>query len=92
MNNDNRPPADKGLPIPNVEFAVGGTPPEAMAPAGVKGILTNPLYAGAGPFPALVSDAQWVAAALRLLKEEPPEQFLVNLLFVVRRSLETPDA
>jgi hypothetical protein len=53
----------KELPQPNVEWVRGGTPPAAMTAAGVKGILVNPLNAGAGPFPPLVSDAHWVGPA-----------------------------
>ena len=86
MTNDNSP---TGLPQPNVEFVYSGTPNSAMTKAGIKGILINPLNAGAGPFPAMVSDAQWVAACTQLLQQESPEQFLVNLLFVLRQSLTT---
>ena len=79
---------EKQLPRPNVEVVPSGTPNAAMTAAAVKGILVNPLNAGAGPFPALVSDADWVRACKKLLQEEAPEQFLVNLLFVLRKSLE----
>jgi hypothetical protein len=91
--NGNGPAGGKGLalPRPNVEFVYSGTPPSAMTEAGVKGILVNPLNAGAGPFPALVSDAQWVGACKQLLEQEAPEQFLVNLLFILRQALETLD-
>jgi hypothetical protein len=82
---------EKELPRPNVEWVSSGTPPTAMTAAGVKGILVNPLNAGAGPFPPLVSDAQWVGACKKLLQQESPEQFLVNLLFMLRRSLEALD-
>jgi hypothetical protein len=86
MTNDNIP---NELPQPNVEFVTSGTPTSAMTEAGIRGILVNPLNAGAGPFPALVSDAQWVAACKQLLQQDTPEQFLVNLLFMLRRSLDT---
>lgn len=84
-SNDGR---QKGLPRPNVKWVPSGTPPASMTAEGVKGILVNPLNAGAGTFPAIVDDAQWVAACTRLLQQEPPEQFLVNLLFILRQSLE----
>ena len=90
--NKNSGPIDgqmKELPQPDVEWVPSGTPDGAMTAAGVKGILVNPLNAGAGPFPPLVSDAQWVAACKQLLQRDTPEQFLVNLLFVLRQSLET---
>jgi len=91
MTNDNSPTdgGQQGLPRPNVEWAPSGLPLTSMTAEAVKGILVNSLYAGAGPSPAIVDDAQWVAACTRLLQEEPPEQFLVNLLYVLRQSLET---
>ena len=60
-----------------------------MTEAAIKGILVNPLNAGAGPFPPLFSDRQWVGACKQLLQQEAPEQFLVNLLFVLRKTLES---
>ena len=76
------------LPQPNVEFVSAGTPSSAMTKASMKGILINPLNAGAGPFPTIVSDAQWVAACKKLLEQESSEQFLVNLLFMLRQSFQ----
>ena len=90
MANNKRPTdgEDNQLPRPDVEWVTSGTRPGAFTAAGVKGILVNPLYAGAGPFPRIVSDAEWVGACTKLLQEESAEQFLVNLLFVLRQSLE----
>lgn len=31
-------------------------------PADVQGVIHNPIYAGVGPFPALISDDKWIAA------------------------------
>ena len=44
----------------------------------------EPIYAGVGPFPRLVEDAAWVRACAKLIQEEGAEQFLVNLLHVLR--------
>jgi len=78
------------LPEPNVEVACSGTPPDELTPEAIHGMLMNPIYAGVGPFPPLVSDAQWVAACRRILQEtDSVDQFLVNLLFVLRESLGT---
>jgi hypothetical protein len=74
----------KPLPAPNVVVARAGTPPNKQSPEAVKGILVNPIYAGLGPFPRLVGDAAWVRACARLIEEEGPQQFLVNLLYVLR--------
>ncbi len=54
----------------------------------LKGILCNPIYAGIPPFPALVSDDEWISAARRLIKQDGAEQFLVNMLYVLRKSME----
>jgi hypothetical protein len=72
------------LPAPNVVVARSGTPPDQLSPEAIKGILVNPIYTGVGPFPRLVEDASWVRACVKLIEEEGPEQFLVNLLFVLR--------
>ena len=74
----------KPLPSPNVIVARSGTLPRQLSPEAVKGILVNPIYTGGGPFPCLVEDTAWVRASAKLIEEEGPEQFLVNLLFVLR--------
>jgi hypothetical protein len=75
---------NKPLPAPNVVVARAGTPAHELSPEAVKGILVNPIYAGVGPFPRLVEDAAWVWACAKLIQEEGAEQFLVNLLHVLR--------
>jgi hypothetical protein len=87
MANPTRPEgngSNKPLPAPNVVVAKSGTTPHELSPEAVKGILVNPLSTGAGPFPRLVEDAAWVRACVRLIGEEGLEQFLVNLLYVLR--------
>jgi hypothetical protein len=74
----------KPLPVPNVIVA---NPLDEPSPEAVRGMLVNPIYTGVGPFPRLVEDAAWVRACVKLIAEEGPEQFLVNLLFVLRECL-----
>jgi hypothetical protein len=76
------------LPKPNVEFAVSRDMGE-MTPEKVRSLFCNPLYAGFGPFPALIDDETWVRAAAHAIREYGPEQFLVNMLYVLRKSYET---
>ena len=59
-----------------------------LSPEAVKGILVNPIYTGVGPFPRLVEDAAWVRACAKLIDEEGTEQFLVNLLYVLRECFQ----
>jgi hypothetical protein len=80
--------SDKPLPAPNVVVARAGAPPEQLPPEAIKGILVNPIYTGLGPFPRLVEDAAWVRACARLIEEEGADQFLVNLLFVLRECFQ----
>ena len=77
---------NKPLPAPNV-VARAGTPPQQLSPEAVKGILVNPIYTGVGPFPRLVQDEARVRACARLIEEEGADQFLVNLLHVLRECL-----
>jgi hypothetical protein len=72
------------LPAPNVVVESSGTPPEQLSPEAIRGILVNPIYTGVGPFPRLIEDAAWVGACAKLIEEEGAQQFLVNLLFVLR--------
>jgi hypothetical protein len=49
-------------------------------------MLVNPIYAGVGEFPRLIPEEQWVSCAKKMIQQEGPEQFLVNLLYVLRRT------
>ena len=80
------------MPAPNVVVARSGMPMNELSPAAIKGILVNPIYTGVGPFPRLVQDAAWVRACAKLIEEEGKEQFLVNLLFVLRECLPSESA
>jgi hypothetical protein len=80
--------SNKPLPAPNVVVARSGTPPHQLSSEAVKGIMVNPIYTGLGPFPRLVEDAAWVRACVKLIEEEGPQQFLVNLLYVLRECFQ----
>ncbi|QJW98471.1 hypothetical protein FTUN_6061 [Frigoriglobus tundricola] len=85
-----QPPSGKDgespLPAANARCRLSGSA-EDFTVEEIRGLLANPVYAGIGPFPQLVPDEQWVRAAARAIREDGPEQFLVNLLFVLRQSL-----
>ena len=74
------------LPKPNVAFRTNEQKGGFTA-AEILGMVCNPIYAGMGPFPQLIPDEQWVAAAKQAIKKEGKEQFLVNMLYVLRLSL-----
>ncbi len=76
---------NRKLPSPNAAFRSSGQAND-FTPAEIRGMVCNPVYAGFGPYPALVSDEQWVAAAKTAIKKEGTEQFLVNLLHMLRET------
>jgi hypothetical protein len=85
------PESDGGhspLPTPNVIVARSGTPMHELSPEAIKGILVNPIYTGLGPFPRLIEDEAWIRSCTKLIEEEGTEQFLVNLLYVLRESFQ----
>jgi hypothetical protein len=75
------------LPKPNVYVPRAGEDPSNFGDAGTKGMVVNPIYAGVGEYPRMISDEQWVRAAQKVLEEDGAEQFLVNLLHVLRSTL-----
>lgn len=74
----------KNLPKPTVEMPGPGGPKNE---AQVRAILANPVYAGIGPYPMMVDDETWVRGAAKAISESGSEQWLVNMLFVLRQTL-----
>ncbi len=73
------------LPKPNARMKRSGSGPQ-FTEEEVRGVIVNPIYAGVGPYPQLVPDEQWVRAAANAIREDGAEQFLVNLLHMLRQS------
>ncbi len=49
-------------------------------------LFANPLYTGVADFPRLMSDERWLIGACILMREAGIEPFLVNMLYLMRRS------
>jgi hypothetical protein len=81
-------PDQKPLPKPNVEFATASDSGD-MTPEKVRGMIANPIYAGVGPYPAIIDEAEWIRNAAKMIRSEGAEQYLVNMLYVLRKSLAT---
>ncbi len=82
--------SSKKLPQPNVyygQFNLKSNNGE-MDDTTLKGMICNPIFTGVTPYPRMVSDEAWVRAATQLIQDEGPEQFLVNMLHVLRQSLD----
>ena len=82
--------SDSKLPAPNATFRTSDKTDE-FTPSEIRGMVSNPIYAGFGPFPALVSDEQWIAAAAMAIENEGVEQFFVNMLHVLRQTFAEED-
>ncbi len=79
------------LPKPNARFHRPGETKPTDAPS-VNGMICNPIFTGMGKFPPLVDDEAWITAAGQFIAEEGAEQFLVNLLYLLRESLAEGEA
>lgn len=74
------------LPAPTVDpVAVEGGEWTAEK---VRAFFCNPVYAGVGGYPQMVDDETWVRAAAQSLRADGPEQWLVNMLYALRMSLD----
>jgi hypothetical protein len=71
------------IPSPNVTVKQSGDKPE-WTEEQIRGIICNPIYAGIGSFPSYISDEEWIKCAAIQISKEGAEQFLVNLLYVLR--------
>jgi len=76
----------KKLSPPNVTYRQPGSPGD-MSASDTKGIICNPTSTGIGPYPKKLTDSAWIQAAVQLIDEEGAEQFLVNMLHMLRQSL-----
>lgn len=74
------------LPKPNVTYLSQSA--AALDEESIKGMICNPIYTGLPPFQQVISDEAWVQAATQLIAEEGPEQFLVNMLYMLRHSMD----
>jgi hypothetical protein len=79
------PPED--LPSVNVTFfASGVTSP--VTPQKAHSLFCNPIYAGLEPLiPGVIDDETWLAATSLRARRDGVEQFLVNMLSMLRTSL-----
>lgn len=58
----------------------------------VEELIANPLYAGIGPFPRLISDTAYVKAASKMIREIGPERYLHLTLKLLREQFGRTDS
>jgi hypothetical protein len=64
-------------------------------PSAVRDMLTNPIYTGMGPYPAIIRDEDWLDANTRLIEEDGPEVVVKSILAQFQETfpgLQIPDA
>ena len=82
---------DSRLPLPKVNAVQRESGDESpWTPEQVRGVISNPCYAGIGPYPPLVPEDAWIHTAARTIATDGAEQFLVNMLEMLRQSFERP--
>lgn len=67
---------------------VSGGPPLLTSEELKRTLLGNPMITGVATFPRFMSDADWVRGAAHLMREDGIEQFLVNMLYLMRHSIQ----
>jgi hypothetical protein len=78
------------VPLPNVAYPGDrGWGEDEWNEEMVGGILCNPVYAGIPPFPAMIDDPTWIDAGVKLVEEIGLRQYLVNVLYELKKSLRS---
>ncbi len=77
------------LPLETAHTPTGEEAQKGLTVEDIQGVLTNPIYAGLGLYPALIDNERYVAAAARLIRVQGAEQFLVNLPALLREALSS---
>ena len=74
------------LPIPNARFKQSEYQSQFTV-EDTRGIIINPAYTGLRGYPRRISDELWIKANIELLETLGPEQYLVDLLHILRQTI-----
>ncbi|RLI78634.1 hypothetical protein DRP04_09915 [Archaeoglobales archaeon] len=50
-------------------------------------ILCNPIYAGIGPYPSIISDEKWIEVGAKLIEEIGIKEYLLNVFYCIEKYL-----
>ena len=76
--------SENPIPKPTVRSATGSS----WEASDVRAVLCNPVNVGLGPFKQIVPEDLWLKGAEKQVAEHGPEQFLVNVLFMLKDSFK----
>lgn len=83
-----QPRTDSGkqlnLPLPRAKVPTNESVKGGWDAGLVIGMAVNPVYAGLGPFPPIISSEQWVAAFSAMLRKDGTIKMMVDFLYVLR--------
>ena len=84
-----RKTAERDVPLPDVSYPgdrdwLENDWNEEM----IGGMICNPVYAGIPPFPKMIDDPTWIRAGLRMVELKGLQQYLVNLLYELKKSIQ----
>jgi hypothetical protein len=76
------------IPLPDVSFPGDRDwRDESKSERMLAGLICNPAYTGIPPYPSVVDKETWIAAGLRMAREEGLRQYLVNVLYQLKKSI-----
>jgi hypothetical protein len=76
------------VPLPDVSYSGDPNWQQEWNEQMIGGLLCNPVYTGMGPFRQVVDDQQWIAAGVKLVEEKGLRQYLVNVLYQLKKSFD----
>jgi hypothetical protein len=78
------------VPLPNVSFEGDRDWDEDQwNEKMIGGIICNPVLTGIPPFKATVNEPTWIAAGVRMVGEVGLRQYLVNVLYELKKSMQS---
>jgi hypothetical protein len=80
--------SEEDVPLPDVSYPGDRDWQDEWNEKMVGGIICNPVYAGIPPFPAMIDDKTWIAAGVQMVENVGLRQYLVNVLYQLKQSMQ----
>ena len=80
------------VPLPDVAYPGDRDWKDDWNEKMVGGILCNPIFAGIPPFEAAVDEPTWIAAGVRMVGNVGLRQYLVNVLYELKKAINSVSA
>ena len=79
--------SEEDVPLPDVSYPGDRDWQDEWNEKTVGGVICNPVYAGIPPFPAMIDDKTWIAASVKMVEDVGLRQYLVNVLYELKKSM-----